>query len=143
MCCITAGGKTLTFQTPPPNSVAGVRLRFTYLFTAGNISPDDESIDRYNRVFSRRVVASDVNSAAGMQQKLEYLKEQYADALEVITLTVSDDMFGTNPARFRPGQWATIKNRVLGPAPNKEYLIHRITTKVIGGPLLSYELGST
>ena len=141
-------GRLLRFQVAPPQDDYAIRLRYAYTFVAGQVNSDSDSINRYGRVFSRRVVASDVNSAQGMVQKLGYLQEQYADALEVATLKISDDMFptaqdlagvGSVPnsmneedaaRRFEAGQWVTIKSKIL--PLDKEMLIHRITTRILG-----------
>ena len=124
-------GRSLRFQIAPPNLTYAIRLRYAYTFVAGQVNSDSDSINRYNRVFSRRVVASDVNSAQGMVQKLGYLQEQYADALEVATLKISDDMFpAKDTRRFEAGQWVRIINNVLD--LDKEMLIHRVTTRILG-----------
>ena len=133
-------GKTLRFNDAPPDLQIAIRLRYTYNFVGGQIDTERLSVERYGRVFSRRVVASDVNSAQGLTQKLVHLKEQYADALEIVTVKIDDNMFpsATGP-RFQSGQWVTFTNRVLG-VVNKSMLIHRILTRVLGGTLLEYEL---
>ena len=111
---------------------------------------------RYGRQYSRRVIASDVNSAQGIVNKLAHLHEQYADALEVVTIKITDDMFPTaqvfadangrmNPnnddremaaQRFETGQWVDFTNSILE-VFNKELLIHRITTRIIGNRPIS------
>ena len=133
-------GKTLLFDTPPPQNAYAIRLRFTHNFVAGQISSDLGSINRYGRVFARRVVAADVNSAAGIVNKMAHLQEQYADALEVATMRVDDTMFPTGDnRRFEPGQWVRFSNSILD-VRNRDMLIHRVTTRVLGGQHIEYEL---
>lgn len=139
------GERQLTFTSPPPNSRYAVRLQYSHNFVGGQIDSDYESIRRYGRVLSRRIIAGDVNSAQGLRQKLEYLKRQYSDALEVVKVKITDDMFPTNdPRRFAPGQWVRFTSRVLddgtGRLIRKEFLINRVTTRILGGSRLEYEL---
>ena len=127
-------GATLEFNTPPPDSDYSVRIRCTYNFVAGHLETDEGSVSRYSdRVLSRRVVASDVSSAQGMLQKMRHLREQYADALEVATMKITDDMYpdpDPNNRRLESGQWVRFINTILG--VDKEMLIHRISTRILG-----------
>ena len=131
-----------------PDDIASVRLRFVHNFVGGRLSPAEASITRYGRVFARREVVSDVNSAAGMEQKLTHLHEQYNYPLEVVTCVITDDEFPESMnKRFESGQWVSFENDVLRReesgeeiGPNKEYLIHKITTRILGGDLIEYEL---
>ena len=178
----------LTFASAPPNSPIAIQLRFTYTFAAGQVESDSASVVRYGgRIFSRRLVVSDVNSIQGLTTKLGHLLEQYADALEVVTIKVTDDMFPNasdytqddldllnmgralndqltaeqvSRRRFQAGQWVTFTNNnlndpwtdyntagsnVVDRLVDKEFLIYRMTTRILGvdsdhGPLLEYEL---
>ena len=145
---------TLTFQSSEPatDPVAAIRIRFTHNYVGGRLEPSPTGSDeKYNRVFARRVVVSDVNSAAGMERKLNWLHEQYNYPLEVITCIITDDEFPSdNMNRFESGQWVNFTNRNLyreglgadgaSIGTNKSYLIHKVTTKVLGGTLIEYEL---
>ena len=132
-------GKTLAFSGPPPNDSYAIRIRYAHNFVAGQVDTAALSVRRYGRVFSRRVVASDVNSAQGIIQKMAHLKEQYADALEKFTCTITDDMFpSTNYRRFEAGQWVRVINNVLD--VDKEMLIHRVTTRILGAQIFEYEV---
>ena len=133
-------GKTLVFDSPPPNNTYAIRLRYTYNFVGGQVDSDRDSYDRYGRVFARRVVVSDVNSAAGIIQKMENLKRQYANALEVVTVSIDDADFPVgNPDRFKAGQWVSFTNNILGVSA-KDFLIHRITIRILGGGKIRYDL---
>lgn len=132
-------GKKLTFHIAPSADLYGLRLRYSYNFVGGQIDTELPSYDRYGRVFARRVIASDVNSAQGIVQKMAYLREQYANALQVATMKVDDDSFPNNNfARFEAGQWVRFVNNILG--VDKSMLIHRVTTNILGGELVEYEL---
>ena len=150
-------GKTLTFNTvTPPVSDYSIRLRFAHSFVGGQVSVDELSREKYGRIFARRVVASDVNSALGIVQKLEHLKEQYSYALEVVSVTLDDELHREDDAvqfasyigdltrdapnfrRFKAGDWVQFTNNVLG--VQKELLIHRVTTRVLSGRMLEYEV---
>ena len=138
-----AAGKTLTFRTAPPAGRYAIRLRFTHNFLAGQVDTDGISVERYRRVFARRVIASDVNSSSGITQKLRHLKEQYAFALQVVTVTVDESSFPSRARRFQAGEWVTFRNAVLGVDDTpleKELLVHRVTTRLAGARMLEYEL---
>ena len=125
-------GKTLEFVNAPPRSDFSIRLRFTYNFVGGQVDTDQESFSRYNRLFSRRVIASDVNSAAGMLRKLQHLKEQYAFPLEVVNITLDSHSYKPNQTeRFRAGQWVSFSNDLLG-VRDRDMLIHRVSTRIMG-----------
>ena len=133
-------GRSLTIpaERKPPYGERAMRLRFVHNFVGGQVDSDPISVERYGQVLARRVVASDVNSAQGMLQKLEHLKDQYADALEIATLTVDDQQM---PRGLRPqkGEWVAFENSVLG-VYNREYQVNRVTTRLIGGTLVEYSL---
>ena len=133
-------GRSLTMPPAlkPPYGEWAMRLRYVHNFVGGQVDSDPLSIERYGQVLARRVVASDVNSAQGMLQKLEHLKDQYADALEIATLSVDDQML---PRGIRPvkGEWVAFENSVLG-VYSREYQVHRVTTRLLGGDLLEYAL---
>ena len=123
-------GKKLTFAVTPPIGPYAMRVRFTHNFVGGQVDSDSLSVSRYGRVLARRVIASDVNSAQGILQKLEHLKEQYSDALEVVILDLHDRAF-PDARRYRSGEWLDFTNNILG-VMNKELLVHRITTRILG-----------
>ena len=132
--------KTLEFKVAPPNNRAAIRIRYTFSFVGAHYDTDIQSVGRYNRVFARRVIASDVNTAQGLVQKMQWMLEQYANALEVVTLKISDSMFPAGDyRRFEAGQWVSFTNNKLG-VIDRDLLIHRVTTRVLGGTELEYEL---
>ena len=136
-----AGGKTLEFAASPPSGRYSILIRFTHNFVGGQIATNDNSVTRYGRVFSRRVIASDINSAQGLIDKLANLDEQYSFALQIATVVLDEETYrrmytdanpdGSDLTRLRAGDWITFTNRVMG-VFNKEMLIHRITTTVVG-----------
>lgn len=130
-------GRNLTFATAPPNLTNAIRVTGSYLLQTGAAGSLAQSITKYGRIFTRRFVASDSVSVAGLTQKLANYKTEYGNALDVVTLSIDDDVFpGT--ARFETGQMVPFRNDILG--INKSFLIHRITTKILGGPNLTYDL---
>ena len=144
-------GRVISFPSnriPPINNFA-VRLRYTHNFVGGHIDSDPYSLQLYGdlgngnyRVLSRRVIASEVNTAQGILYKMEHLKEQYSYPLEVITVTVDDGALrDANIIRLVKGEWVHLINTVLDIGTDlrdlgrqeRDYLIHRITTRVVGG----------
>ncbi|OBW61102.1 MAG: hypothetical protein A9183_03080 [Dehalococcoides mccartyi] len=144
-CLHNASQQTLSFATPPPNLTNSLRIRGVFMLNGGQADASSESITKYGRIFSKRLVASDANSAAAMAAKLANYKSQYAFALNSCTLTVDDDMFPTAD-RFKVGQWVHLTNEVLNqgytspPLNEKGFMIHSITTRCLGGQKLVYTL---
>lgn len=131
--------QSLVFAVAPPNLTYAVKIQYRFLFAGGMPSTDQPSITYYGRTFSNRLTASDANSAATMQVNINHLKEQFSSALETITCKVDDSAFpGGNTNRFKIGQWVPFHNHILGVLKN--YQIHSITTRCLGGSILSYEL---
>ena len=129
--------QVLIFKVPPPNLNNAIFIRAVYLIGAGQADAEDGSIAKYGRTFARRLSAGDTNSAIAIGWKLNSYKEQFAYAMEKITLTIDDTEFpGTD--RFEAGQWVQLDNGTLG--LNRSYLIHRVTTRILGGSHLEYEL---
>ena len=129
--------QTLQFAVAPPNLTNSVRVRAVYLLGAGQADADNDSINKYGRMFTRRLTAGDANSAVALNAKLATYKQQFAFALETCTLQVdSVDFPGTD--RFEVGQWVPLVNSILG--INKSFLIYRVSTFCRGGQLLGYEL---
>jgi prophage tail gpP-like protein len=53
---------------------------------------------------------------------------------------IADEAFPTGDTRrFQCGQWVNLTNDVLG-ITSKGFLIHRVTTTILGGELKGYEL---
>jgi len=136
-CLHNSMHQILRFKVPPPNLTAAVYVRAVHLIGAGQADADDNSIVKYKRTFARRLSAGDTNSAIAINWKLNTYKEQFAFALEKVTLTV-DDISYPGPDRFGIGQWVELENPVLG--INRSYLIHRVTTRLIGGTHMEYDL---
>ena len=132
--------QTLDFAVAPPNLTNSVKVMGVYQINAGQQDVDGGSIAKYGRAFAKRLVASDANSAAALAGKLATYKKEFAYAIQKITLQVDDGAFPVgNTLRFKVGQWVYFTNAVLG-ITNKGYLIHRVTTTILGGELKSYEL---
>ena len=136
-CIFNPVEKTLVFNDPPPNLTAAVLVEAVHTWQAGQGDAHNESIAKYGRTLSRRLTAGDINSAYALNKKLHNYKEQFAFALEKVTLTV-DDISYPGPERFEAGQWVILNNNVLN--LDRYYLIHRVSTHLIGGEYLEYEL---
>jgi len=133
-------GQTLRFGTAPPNLTSSVRIIALIPFTGGQPDSDAASILKYGRLFSKRLVASDANSVAALRAKLSSYKQQFAYAVEMCTLKVNDSDFPVgSTARFEVGQFVYLTNSILG-ILNKGYVVHRVTTTVLGGQLRQYDL---
>ena len=136
-CLFDPSALTLTFGTAPLNLTKAVKVNYSFPYSAGSPRFDAGSYAQYGRIFSNKLVASDLNSAGAITSKLNNLAEQYKSALHTITLRVDDTMFpGTT--RFAPGQWVYLYNEILG--ISKSYVIYSITTKILGGVIKSYDL---
>lgn len=132
-------GKTLTFAVAPPNFANSVRVRGIYRFASGQPDSDGPSFTKYGRIFTGRITAADATGAQAMTQKLQNLKQQFAQALELITLKISDSAFPvSSTARFDRGQLVHLTDATLG--VDKDYLIHRISTRYLGGTNLEYTI---
>lgn len=137
----------LTFAVAPPNFTNSVKIEAVFAFIGGQPDADIGSITKYGRVFAKRIVAGDANSAAALNAKVQNYKKQFAYALNKATLTVDDSSFPVGDTRrFKCGQWVNLTNDILSqgftnpPLQAKGFIIHRMTTKILGGDLLSYEL---
>lgn len=152
-------GRVLQFRNAPPSGTYAIRIRYTYNFVGGHVDSNQPSIDMYGRVFARRVVVSDVNSAQGLVQKMAHLQEQYSSALEVVSCRITDDMFpseqdfadaagrampnatdiSNSRRRIQAGEWVRFTNNILG-VVDKDLLVHRMSTRILGEELMEYEL---
>jgi hypothetical protein len=145
-CTFDAVANALTFAVAPPNisvpaanNSGAVKLQYMYTYAGGQPFYVLDSVTKYGREYWQRIIAADVNTAAGLATNLQNLESQFSTALEIITLTVSDSDFPVgNNNRFAIGQYVPLVNAKLG--VNKSYWIHSITTKIVGGQLRSYDL---
>lgn len=132
--------QTLTFAVAPANLSNAVRVRAVYLLTGGQVDADGGSYAKYGRNFAKKLVAADANSATALASKLANYKTQFAYALDKVTLSVDDGAFPEGSTdRFDVGQWVTLTNGVLG-LTARGYLIHKMTTRILGGELKGYDL---
>jgi hypothetical protein len=129
----------IIFQIAPPALTHAFYITYVFYYQGGQPVPDDTSIATYGRVFSTRLIASDANSAMSMQALVNHQDIEFANPLEILTLTVSDVDFPVgNTLRFQVGQWVPLHNKVLG--IDKNYYIHSITTKVKGAQIREYDI---
>lgn len=138
-CLYDPTALTLIFTSAPPNLTNSIKVRYVFAYSAGMPKYLESSYQKYGRLFSSKLIASDANSAASMFTLTNNLAEQFGYALQVLTCDVDDGAFPAgNTLRFKAGQWVRIVNAVLG--IDESYVIHSITTKILGGELKSYSL---
>ncbi len=145
----------LSFKVAPPHidfvrdaygnitSYGAIRIQACFMIGAGVADIDNASVARYGRTFARRLSAGDTNSAIALHWKLNNLKAQFAMPMERITIKIDDLDFpvskpGIPSRRFAPGQWVQIENSVMG--LNRNLLIYRMGTRLLGGTHFEYEL---
>ena len=73
---------------------------------------------------------------ASINHKLQTYKEQFAEPLITITLTV--DSLDTGADAIDTGTWIQVENSVLG--ISRSFCIYRISTRVIGADTIEYEM---
>lgn len=130
---------TLTFNSAPPNLTKAVLVAYAYTYSAGRAVTNNASVTKYGRTFSNRLIASDANTASLIDVAISHLDKQFSSALEVLTCTVNDSSFPVgSTARFEIGQYVPLHHHLLG--INKSYWINKVTTRVLGGQIRSYDL---
>jgi hypothetical protein len=152
-----AANQQLVFQTAPPAFTNAFYIAYVFYYQGGQPVPDNTSISTYGRVFSTRLIASDANSAMSMQALVNHQDIDFANPLQILTLTVSDKDFPAgNSNRFQVGQWVPLHNQVLDSLNTGTYVsptwtsqtggidgnfyIHSITTKVKGAQVREYDI---
>lgn len=119
------------------NAVTGtVTLNYTYSYDYGQYYMDDGSINQYGRRFCNVLTSPNGNAVASINHKLQVYKEQFAEPLITITLTV--DSLDVGADAIDTGTWIKVENSVLG--IDRYFCIWRISTRILGGDYMEYEL---
>ena len=128
----------LYFKTPPPKLTKSWQVEYALILNGGLPDSIPESITKYGRPFSTRLIAQDANSAAAIYTNLAHLKAQFGYGLQILTLSIDSVDFPPGLTRFDRGQYVHLVNAILG--IDNDYWVHAITTKVSGGTVVSYDL---
>ena len=126
-------GQKLYFATAVTGSVT---IQYTYSYDYGQYYMDDGSVNAYGRKFCNVLTSPSGNTVAAINHKLQTYKDQFAEPLITLTLTV--DSLDAGADAIDTGTWITVKNSVLG--IDRSFCIYRISTRVIGGDTLEYEM---
>ena len=119
------------------NAVTGtVVIQYTYSYDYGQYYMADGSVNAYGRKFCNVLTSPSGNTVASINHKLQTYKDQFAEPL--ITLTLTIDSLDAGSDAIDTGTWIAVKNSVLG--IDRSFCIYRISTRVLGGDTLEYEL---
>ena len=126
-------GQKLYFDTAVTGTVT---IQYTYVYSYGQYFIASDSINQYGRKFCNVLTSPSGNTVASINHKLQTYKDQFAEPLITITLTV--DSLDTGADAIDTGTWIQVENSVLG--ISRSFCIYRISTRVIGADTIEYEI---
>ena len=132
-------GQFMLFSFTPSNLTQSVKIGACFQYSSSQTQSNGASYTKYGRYLAKKITANDANSANSLTQIVAAYDKELAFALNKVTVTVDDQAFnGVTTERFTTGKRLYLWNTLLG--LSDYFWTHRVTTRIEGGELRSYEL---